>query len=136
MFQLTSENHLLFAMKAYTNPSLTSMDEFYDDMRKFAFLNKLFGQWNQGECKPQLILNTTLVIHNVFGRGANLLLFLKVREEYHPQLKAVLVFLNRVPPNAKLVNLNNYDLSTVVQDQILFDALTATTFHEQSRDPE
>ena len=97
--RLTKDNVLLFALKHYENPQSTSEKEFYDDMKRFKYLKRLFKKYSKsGILKERLIMNHIIVLANVFGPDAvKVLLLFKIDKIYWAQLKTFLVFLNYMP---------------------------------------
>ena len=93
---LTKDNVLLFALKHYENHQATSEKEFYDDMKRFKYLKRLFKKYSKsGVIKERLIMNHIIVLANVFGPDAvKVLLFFKIDQIYWTQLKTFLIFLN------------------------------------------
>ena len=79
MDKLTEETFLLYAAKHYDNPQLYNEEEFYDDLKKFKYIKRLFNKYSEtGELKERLILNHIVVLTNVFGPDAVVkLLFLR-----------------------------------------------------------
>ena len=94
--KLTKDNVLMFAIKAYDNPQALGTKEFYDDMKRFKYLKRLFKKYSiSGEFKDRLILNHLIILGNVFGiESTNALLFFKVDKTHWPILKSCLVYLN------------------------------------------
>ena len=117
---LTEDNFLLYAAQNYDNPQCSSTEEFYDDLKKFKYIKRLFNKYSDsGELKERLILNHIVVLINVFGPvpAVNLMFFRL--EEYLPYLKPFLILLNMLP---ETVNVNgkvyitsdiNIDLSLI-----------------------
>lgn len=95
---LTNENFLIYAMKAYDRPNCL-MSEFNEDMKRFNYLKRLFHKYRKsGELREQLILNHLMVIYNVFGpEAATRMLFFKMSKEDYSSLKTYLLFLNLMP---------------------------------------
>ena len=96
--EITKDNWLLFAQQNYDNPTLEKEEEFYDDIKRFKYLKRLFRKYKAtGELKTRLILNHIIVLNNVFGNeaSATLLLF-KIEQEYWAILKTFLVFLKTI----------------------------------------
>jgi len=95
MDKLTEETFLLFAAKHYDNPQLENEEEFYEDLKKFKYIKRLFNKYSEtGELKERLILNHIVVLTNVFGPEAVVkLLFLKLPEYLH-YLKPFLLLLS------------------------------------------
>ena len=96
--RLTKDNVLLFALKHYENPQATSEKEFYDDMKRFKYLKRLFKKYRKsGILKERLIMNHIIVLANVFGPDAvKVLLLFKIDKIYWAQLKTFLVFLKTI----------------------------------------
>ena len=54
---LTDENFLLYAIKAYDKPNCI-MSEFHEDMKRFNYLKRLFRRYRKhGDHRERLILN-------------------------------------------------------------------------------
>ena len=76
--EITKDNWLLFAQQNYDNPTLEKEVEFFDDIKRFKYLKRLFRKYEiTGEIKIRLILNHLIVLQNVFGAevAVTLLLF-------------------------------------------------------------
>ena len=98
---LTKDNIVLYAIKHYHNPSCEGINEFYDDMKRFKYIKRLFRKYkDSGVLKERLILNHIIVLDNLFGAdAASTLLFFKLEQEYWPALKSFLTFLSIMPEN-------------------------------------
>ena len=98
MFEVVNEdNFMLFAAKHYNNPQCYDTEEFYDDLNRFKYIKRLFNRFEQtDELKERLILNHILILYNIFGDAATLMLFVKLKGHY-PLLKPFLVLINRMP---------------------------------------
>ena len=99
--EITKDNWLLFAQQNYDNPTLEKEEEFYDDIKRFKYLKRLFRKYEiTGDIKIRLILNHLIVLQNVFGpEPVKVLLFYKVNQEYWSLLKTFLVFLSYMTEN-------------------------------------
>jgi len=108
MYNLTEENFTLFAMKHYDNPHCRGVTEFNDDLKKFKYLKRLFRKYRTGGgLKERLILNHIIVIYNLFGvDAATNMLFFKIDKKYWPQLKSFLMYLNVMPPDNLMVEVD------------------------------
>lgn len=95
---LTDDNILLYAAKHYYKPNVIDADEFYDDLRRFMYLKRLFNRYkNTGELSERLILNHLIVIFNVFDIQPSLkMLEYHMDEKYWPALKPFLIFLRHI----------------------------------------
>jgi hypothetical protein len=95
---LTSENILLYAVKAYDRPNML-MSEFKEDMKRFNYLKRLLKRYRKdGEMRERLVINHLVVLYNVFGiEVATRLLFYKMSKDDYSALKTYLLFLNYMP---------------------------------------
>tara|TARA_B100000676_G_scaffold123546_2_gene123124 strand:+ start:1138 stop:1521 length:384 start_codon:yes stop_codon:yes gene_type:complete len=120
---LSEENFLLYAAKYYDNPQCQSTDEFYDDLKRFKYIKRLFNKYLEtGELKERLILNHILVLTNVFSpEVAVKLLFIRL-DEYLHLLKPFLVLLNILPER---IEINNDVCHTVdiLMDEVIVERL-------------
>ena len=93
--EITKDNWLLFAQQNYDNPTLEKEVEFFDDIKRFKYLKRLFRKYEiTGEIKIRLILNHLIVLQNVFGAEVAItLLLFKIDERYWPVLKPCLNYL-------------------------------------------
>lgn len=105
---LTVDNILLYAIKAYDKPNCV-MSEFAEDMKRFNYLKRLFKRYRKiGEIKEQLILNHIVVLYNVFGpEVATRLLFFKVPKDDYVTLKTYLIFLSIMPDRVRGIRGND-----------------------------
>lgn len=95
--RIDDSNFVLFAAKHYDNPQCHDTEEFYDDLKRFKYLKRLFGKYEEsGELRERLILNHLIILYNVFGDTATKMLFYKLDGYYH-YLKPFLVLLHRLP---------------------------------------
>ena len=104
---ITKDNWLLFAQKHYDNPTLEKEVEFYDDLKRFKYLKRLFRKYHlTGNIKIRLAVNHMIVLQNVFGvEAAVTLLLFKVDKGYWPALKTILDYLGYLYPH-ELENVN------------------------------
>ena len=82
--EITKDNWLLFAQQNYDNPTLEKEEEFYDDIKRFKYLKRLFRKYEiVGDIKIRLVLNHLVVLQNVFGvEVAVTLLLYKIDKKY------------------------------------------------------
>jgi len=99
--EITKDNWLLFAQHHYDNPTLQKEQEFYDDIKRFKYLKRLFRKYETTKSiKIRLVINHIIVLSNVFGvEAACTLLLFKVEKSYWPYLKSVLEYLNYLYPH-------------------------------------
>lgn len=97
---MTQDNFLIYAMKAYDNPSCKGMEEFMEDLERIKYIKRLLNKFEKKDSlKERLILNHIIILNNVFGAEACArMLFFKLEPEYHSCLKSFLLYL-RVLPN-------------------------------------
>ena len=114
MDKLDESNFLLYAAKHYENTQCYDTIEFYDDLKRFKYIKRLFNRYaEEGDLKERLILNHIIVLNNVFGPEAtSKMLFLKCRglEEY---LKPFLLFLNILPEKIENIGIDNITIYTL-----------------------
>jgi hypothetical protein len=123
--KLNNRNYILYAAKHYDNPFCTSMDEFYEDLRRIKYVKKLITRYIQvGELKERLILNHLITLNNVFGPEALVrIIFLKMRDQLN-YIKPFLVLLNICPD--VVFNVGKEDkiyTDTIPMDQTIVEAL-------------
>jgi hypothetical protein len=99
---LTNDNILIYAVKAYDKPNCI-MSEFKEDMKRFNYLKRLFKRYRKvGELREQLVLNHLVVICNVFGpEVATRILFFKMAKDDYSALKTYLLFLSCMPEKVR-----------------------------------
>ena len=99
--EITKDNWLLFAQHYYDKPILNSEQEFYDDLKRFKYLKRLFRKYKiTGNIKVRLAVNHIIVLQNVFGvEAAVTLLLYKVDKNYWPALKSILNYLGYLYPH-------------------------------------
>ncbi len=121
---LTEENYIFYAIKNYDNPQCAGTKEFYEDLSRIVYLKRLFRKYKtSGELKERLILNHIIILYNVFGiEAASRLLFFKIEEDHHSQLKTFLIFLNYIKPESDYVEWG-LSLVKIGLDKIIVDKL-------------
>lgn len=123
MEKLTEETFLLYAAKNYDNPQLQSEEEFYDDLKKFKYIKRLFNKYAEtGELKERLILNHIVVLANVFGPEAAVnLLFLRLPEYLHylkPFLLMLSILKERIEVNGILYYTADINIDSKIVDRL------------------
>ena len=93
--EITKDNWLLFAQTNYDNPTLEKEVEFFDDIKRFKYLKRLFRKYEiTGDIKIRLVLNHLVVLQNVFGAEVSItLLLFKIDKRYWSVLKTCLNYL-------------------------------------------
>lgn len=102
---LTSDNIMMYAIKAYDKPNCI-MSEFSEDMKRFNYLKRLFRRYRKhNELRERLVLNHLVILNNVFGAEVlTRLLFFEMSEPDYPQLKTYLLFLSCMPEIVRGIN--------------------------------
>ena len=114
--EITKDNWLLFAQHHYDYPTLDKEVEFYEDLKRFKYLKRLFRKYDvTNDIKIRLILNHIIVLQNVFGVEASVILLLyKIDRRYWKILKPVFKYLNYLYP---------HELEDVKEDKHIIDLL-------------
>lgn len=96
--ELTEENVLLYAAKAYYKPQFSDIEEFYEDLKRFKYIKRLVNRYlEHEELAERLILNHLIVIFNSFGIEPALnILKLKLDDRHWPVVKPFLIYLKYV----------------------------------------
>jgi len=118
--EITKDNWLLFAQQNYDNPTLQKEQEFYDDIKRFKYLKRLFRKYRiTKKIKIRLAINHIIVLANVFGvEVAVTLLLFKIDKTYWPYLKSILNYLEYLYPH----ELNNVNTDKQI-DELLIEEL-------------
>jgi hypothetical protein len=121
---LTSENIMMYAVKAYDKPNCI-MSEFKEDMKRFNYLKRLFKRYRKlGELREQLVLNHLVVLNNVFGpEVATRLLFYKMSKDDYSALKTYLLFLSCMPERVRGIKGHDILSSEIPVDMTVANAL-------------
>ena len=121
---LTNENVMLYAAKAYDKPNCI-MSEFKDDMKRFNYLKRLFKRYRKNdELKEQLVLNHLVVLYNVFGPEVTTrLLFFKMSKDDYSALKTYLLFLSFMPEKIRSIKGTDIISSDIPVDMKIADVL-------------
>ena len=119
---LTNDNILIYAVKAYDKPNCI-MSEFKEDMKRFNYLKRLFKRYRKiGELREQLVLNHLVVICNVFGpEVATRILFFKMAKDDYSALKTYLLFLSCMPERVKGIKGHDIISSEIPVDMTIAD---------------
>ena len=114
---LDDKTFLIYAAKHYDMRRSSGLDEFYEDLKRFQYLKRLFKRYEEdGDLKSRLILNHLIVLYNCFGPAATNMLFFKL-QEHHKYLKPFIIFLNYMP------EIVHYEERTILDSDIPIDPL-------------
>lgn len=112
------DNFLQYAMKAYRNPSLTTIEEFNLDLNRIKCILRLLVK---DELNVHLLLNHFVVLLNVFEpKYCVVMLFYKLEQKHWSAIKTFLVYLNYMPEQIEELNIISSDIAL---DQFLVDEL-------------
>ena len=102
---LTEDNFIMYAMKAYSSPDCI-MSEFDSDLKRTKYLKRLFRRYKITKgLKERLILNHIILLYNVFNaEAATRILFFRIDEKDYDILKTFLIYLNYMPDKVKGIN--------------------------------
>jgi len=115
--RLCPNNFVLYAMKMYSNPLCTGIEEFKEDICRIKYIKRLLLKYRKnGDLKDRLILNHLIILQNVFGaEGCTRILFYKLPKELHSYLKTFLEYLQYLPHEIPEVDLKNINLDHRIQ---------------------
>ena len=114
---LTEDNFIMYAMKAYNSPHCI-MSEFESDLKRTKYLKRLFRRYKITKLlKERLILNHIILLYNQFGaEAATRILFFRIDENDYDILKTFLIYLNYMPDKIKGVNGKDIISSDILLD--------------------
>ena len=100
--ELNEDNYLMFAIKHYDNPQSMTQDDFYEDLKRFNWINRLLKKYkSSGSLNIHLLMNHFIILYNVFGDATTPLLFYKVDSQFWSIIKTFIVYLGRLPEYPK-----------------------------------
>ena len=131
MNKIDESNFILFAAQSYDNPQCMDETEFFDDLKRFKYLKRLFNKYKEnGELKERLVLNHLTILYNLFDKGATRMLFFKLRN-YLDILIPFLVVLGRLPTKVEGIGIQGRIVYTndVEVDPYVVDLLRLSLIH-------
>jgi len=124
--RLDESNFLLYAAKNYENAQCFDTIEFYEDLKRFKYIKRLFNRYlEEGDLKERLILNHIIVIYNVFQPiAATRLLFFKLKG-MESLLLPFLELLSYLPTRIDGIGIENRTviIENITPDQSIRNAL-------------
>ncbi len=121
---LDSSNFLLYAAKHYDNPQCFDTKDFYDDLKRFKYLKRLFNRYKEtGELKERLIINHLQVLYNLFGTEATTRMLFFSLKKHHECLKPFLILFNTMPEIIKNIEGNDILNSSITMDLKIVETL-------------
>jgi predicted nucleotide-binding protein (sugar kinase/HSP70/actin superfamily) len=94
--ELLDEDLVVFAAKHYYTPKgYIDPEEFYDDLKRIKYIKRLVNRYLEtGKLTERLLMNHIIVIFNVFGNYAGLVILTnKLDEKHWPIVKPFLEYL-------------------------------------------
>ena len=96
--ELNKDNFLLFAIKHYENPTVSTEEEFHEDLKRFKYVKRWLKKYHEtGDMNSHLLLNHIIIIFNCWNDAAVPMFFYKLEQCYWPYIKTFLSYLKRVP---------------------------------------
>jgi len=122
--ELNNANFLLYAAKHYDNPQCYDTKEFYDDLKRFKYLKRLFNRYKDtGELKERLIINHLQVLYNLFGPIATTRMLFLILKKHHDVLKPFLILFNTMPDIIYNIEGNDLKSSNINMDMAIVNIL-------------
>jgi len=97
MINLTDDNFLSYAMNHYENSTLSSLDQFQEDLKRVSYIKKLLNRYVvQGkDIRERLILNHIIIFSNSFqAEHVRNIMYFKIDEMYHEALRPFFLYLS------------------------------------------
>ncbi len=96
--ELNKDNFTIFAIKYYDNPTVSTSEEFNEDLKRFKYVKRWLKKYHEsGDMNSHLLLNHIIIIFNCWNDAAIPMFFYKTESEYWPYLKSFFMYLNRLP---------------------------------------
>lgn len=117
-FEFFSEDKFeIFAIKKYDNPTCTGLDEFNRDLKRFRYINRLFTEFKiDNNLRSNLIINHIIILYNLFGENATIMLFHRIEKDHWSILSSFLIFLNRLPANVSFEDITIFKSDELKND--------------------
>jgi hypothetical protein len=119
MIELTEENFYKFALINLKSKYLIE-SEFKSLLKHIVYIKRLLKKYkdNSKNINVNLLINHFIVLYNEFEqRAASEMLFYQINSLYYPQVKTILVLLNKVKESDEfLINGNNIQIEFIKQD--------------------
>lgn len=94
---LDDDSFEIYAAKNYDIKRATAPEEFFDDLKRFQYLKRLFKRYKDSDdLKIRLIMNHIIILYNCFGKITTPMLFMRL-EGYHHYIKPFCEHLNYMP---------------------------------------
>lgn len=118
--RLSDEDFIFLALEHYENPQCESLEEFYEDLDRIKYLKRLLNRTGEGiGQRDRLIINHLIILTNVFGAMmATRILFFKMEERYHKQLKTYLQFLDLLPKEIPEIDISKTEIDSKLLNEL------------------
>ena len=121
---LNNTNFLLYAAKHYDNPQCYDTQEFYDDLKRFKYLKRLFNRYKEtGEIKERLIINHLQILYNLFGVEPTTRMLFFTLKSHHECLKPFLILFNTMPDVISNIDGKDVFNSSIPMDSTIVEIL-------------
>lgn len=105
--RIDESNVLLHAARHYDNPNCFDTVEFYEDLKRVSYIKRLLNKYRvTGDIKVRLTINHLIVLYNVFGNFASIILFVKLRD-YLDILVPFLIIIGKCPSVVENIGVEN-----------------------------
>lgn len=119
MFVDTGEYAVLELLEKYeeTTSSIICANEFRADMMRFMLVGKMIRRYkNSGNINVRLLLNHTIILHNIFESHATYFLISCVTPDIHPELFSLLSTISRLP--LKYIGQESIEFNTRIEEEL------------------
>lgn len=121
---LNNSNFLLYAAKYYDNPQCFDTKEFYDDLKRFKYIKRLFNRYKEsGDLKEKLIINHLQILYNLFGNEPTTRMLFVFLKNYTSYLKPFLILFSVLPEVIYDIDGANIRTSDIVMDSYIIEIL-------------
>lgn len=130
MYNLTNDNFYQYAAKGLSSYH-TSENEFRLLLKHIVYIKRLIKKYKNNfiNINTNLLLNHFIIIYNEFDvKIANHILFFEISKIYHPQVKTILLFLNKLKDSeVYLINNEILRVTDIKEDPTLNAILKKVT---------
>lgn len=85
------------AIASYDNPSCVDAREFQSDLKRFNILNRYLSKTEElDSLGARKIINSVIILYNIFGQSTDDLLDYKIPSEHRKKLNSILLVINRL----------------------------------------
>ena len=129
--RIDESNVLLHAARHYDNPNCFDTVEFYEDLKRVSYVKRLFNKYRlTGDIKVRLTINHLIVLYNVFGSFASIILFVKLRD-YLDILIPFLIMIGKCPNKVENIGIEN---ETIITSNVVLEPGIVHTLKKRYED--